>query len=77
MQDVEVQRWDGEGNTRAFGWVLGGSPKHYASTGHSGVPSVRSEYEYTAHLRTVPTPHTLNIKSAVRPVPGLAITNKL
>jgi hypothetical protein len=62
------------GHLDGYSW---GSPKHYASTGHSGVPSVRSEYEYTAHLKTVPTPHTLNIKSAVRPVPGLAITNKL
>jgi hypothetical protein len=24
MQDVEVQRWDGEGSTRAFGWKLVG-----------------------------------------------------
>jgi len=24
MQDVEVQRWAGEGTTRAFGWVLVG-----------------------------------------------------
>ncbi len=54
-----------------------GFPKHCALKGHFGVPSVKSECEYIAHLGTVPTRHMLSIKSAVRCVLDLAITNRV